>query len=274
MASFDFVDAAAKGYEFLWRERGYISRVAIPVVFVKMACILAVHLLGADKQFLLSGLIMIPGFVLEAILAIGLVRFLLYREPIMISGRAVPPPQDNPPIARYMGGMSASQAVQAGFAMYLLIRIVQVAFSGWVQDYKLLLDATNVEPEQVDPNFLGMFAMLGLLWVIVWAFRLGWLFVPLAMGLSFMTFLERIKGLYSSFYLFAAWFLCSLPLLVLYGALANLVQIVSPSGTGVGIVFDALILAGIETTMVALQVLAMTYGITEIMAGGKGKPKK
>jgi len=274
MASFDFVDAAAKGYEFLWRERRYVSRVVIPVIFVKVACLLAVHMMGAEKQFLLSGLVLIPGFVLEAIFAIGLIRFLLYREPMIIAGSAVPEPEDHPPLARYMGKMSLSQAWQAGLAMYLLIRIVNVAFFGWAEEYKLFLDEQNFEPEPMGPNILGIIAMLGLLWGIVWTFRLLWLYIPLAMGIPFTKFLHRVRGLNSSFYMFATWFLCTLPLLVLYGALANIVMMVFEKGSGGFIVLDSIVLACIEVTMVALQVLAMTHGITEIMSVGKEEPKK
>lgn len=274
MASFDFVDAAAKSYEFLWRERRYVSRVVIPVIFVKVACLLAVQMMGAEKQFLLSGLVLIPGFVLEAIFAIGLIRFLLYREPMIIAGSAVPEPEDHPPLARYMGKMSLSQAWQAGLAMYLLIRIIQVAFSAWVQDYNLLLEDRNFEPEPMAPTFIGAIAMLGLLWGIVWTFRLGWLYIPLAMGIPFTKFLHRIRGLNSSFYMFATWFLCSLPLLVLYGALANIVTMAFEQGSGGFIVLDSIVLAFIEVTMVALQVVAMTHGITEIMSVGKEETKK
>ena len=86
MASFDFVDVAAKAYEFMWKERSYIARVAVPVILVKLVCVITVYIFGYQEKFLLSGIIMIPGFVLEAILAIGLIRYVLYREPIFIAG--------------------------------------------------------------------------------------------------------------------------------------------------------------------------------------------
>tara|TARA_R110001592_G_scaffold3525_6_gene19820 strand:- start:15291 stop:16118 length:828 start_codon:yes stop_codon:yes gene_type:complete len=271
MASFDFVDAAAKSYELLWRERSYLVRVAAPVVFVKMACMLAIHVLYIEDQFLLSGLIKLPGFILEAILAVGLIRYVLYKEPIFIAGRSITAPETRTPSARYAGPMSPTQCVQAGFAMYLLIILCQTAFAGWFNDYAAMLQAQDMKPVPIEPTIWHAMIGLSLLWVGVWMFRLGWLYIPVAMGYSFTAFLRRIKGLSVSFYIFATWFICTLPILILYAGVVNILGLAIPEGVGIDIVLNTAVAAAAEITMVALQVVAMTYGITEILSSDDQK---
>ena len=266
MASFDFVDAAAKGYEFTWRERGYLFRVALPVIFVKIACVLMIFALGIQDQHLLNGLIAMPGYIIEGIFIVGLVRFVLYREDIFVAGRMIPAPViDKKPLV-YTGVMTRWECLQAGFAMYMLIKIIQLAFDGWVADALVLDD--NVQPEPLpDPTFYHAILVLSLLWLALWAFRLVWLYIPVALGHRPGAFLKRIAGFNISLSIFATWFICFLPLVVLVGGFFNAASMLAEEETLARKFLFALLETVGELLLIVVQVAGITYGFSEVIFG-------
>lgn len=271
MASFDFVDAAAKAYEFTWKERAYITRAAAPVIFVKLACVLMIYSLGLQEKFLLNGLVNIPGYVVEAIFIIGLIRFVLFKEPMFMWNRSIAPPDSDRPALLYSDLQSREIAIKAGIAMYLLIRIIIAAFLGSMLDLSQVIDHAGNEPPP--PNIASAILVLALLWIIVWGFRLAWLYIPIAMGYSFTKFLHVIKGFNSSLSMFAAWFLCYLPIVILLAGFFNLADLIASEGSALQTGLQELLKIIGELMLTILPVITLTYGFLEILSPKKPKDK-
>lgn len=275
MASFDFIEAAVKGYEFVWRERKYLARVAFPVVFVKVACLFAVISFGVQNMYMLQGLVLFPGYVVEALFMIGLIRYALYGENIFIWGRSFP--SENPPKSSIpmVGRLTRAQCVQAGVAVYLLMIVFVLSFTGSIMDYAETLEK-NMESGggTAIPTVLGGIIVMSILAFGIWSFRLFWLYIPIAIGVSISGFLRVIKGLESSVYMIGTWLMCFLPPLVLFGVGMQLIVSIFPEGSEGFIILSSVFRAITDLVVTAIQVAAMTYGFTEILFGSDKKEEK
>ena len=282
MASFDFIEAAAKGYEFSWYERSYLFRAAIPVILVKLVCVLVIHILQIEDQNLLNGLVALPAHVLEAIFIISVIRFIAFREPLFefsrVIGRGAPPEIDregkpamsDESVKSAKATSSGAEMFKAGVAMYLLIRIMQLGFVGVLLDYSKTIDP-NVPVPAPEQNIMNAMIFLALTGAVLWAFRLLWLYIPLAMGYTVRGFLVRIKGMMSSFNIFATWFVTYFPLMVLISGIFVLSNFIFLPGTILqGLVNDCIRVFG-EMLIVLVQAVAMTFGFIEVLTNHKEK---
>ena len=273
MASFDFIDAAAKGYEITWRDRAYLARVAVPVLFVKVACFLAIFVLGAQEHFLRQGLISMPGFVVEAIFVAGLIRYVLYREPIFIWGRAVPMPETDDKPYPYHGAMSRNRCIQAGIATYLLLKVILGGFSAVVLDNYSPLTPTDGAPTEGEAevsllySLIDSFVMFGAIVLFVWSFRLLWIYIPISMGVSFSDYLKKMTGMKSSLYMMATWFICFLPLIILFVSVIQLFTGLMLEGSFTFIFVKAILEGLAEIILICVPVIAMTHGVAQIFFG-------
>ena len=265
MASFDFIEASSKGYEFFWTNRSYLMRVAVPVIFVKIICLLSVFVLGADKMYLRQGLILLPGNFAEALFIIGLIRYALYQEPIFIWGKLIPPPEKAVPFPSFQGPLTKKQCVLGGIIMYMLLKVIQVGLMAWVLDSVEIPDAPSLEQGGDIPPLLNAFIVFCMLASFMWMFRLLWLYIPITMGYPFTMFLKRIAGLQSSIYMVATWLICFLPLIVFFIASLQLFAGGFPEGSVPQVLISTFIQAVAEIIMISVQVIAMTYGFVEIL---------
>lgn len=271
MASFDFIDAAAKGYEFSWRERSRVVRTALPVIFVKIICMVFIYVLGIQNQHLLSGLIEIPGYILEGILVVSIVRYIAYSEPIFSIGRGELPPSDNQkPAILYAGSMSKTNAFKAGLAMFLFIKIVQLAFVGVLLDYSQTIDL-EAASNAPDPTTVSAVIMLALTIILFWAFRLVWIYIPAAMGYSAKAFLQTVKGAHISFSIFATWFVCYLPLIVLFAGASTIIDLALVDDSLTKSFAYDIVRVVTELVLTIVQMVAMTYGFIELLINRRAK---
>ncbi len=276
MASFDFIEAAVKSYEFVWRERKYLARVAFPVIFVKIACLMAVVTFGLQDMYLRQGLIMLPGYVVEALFMVGLIRYALYGENIFIWGRSFLSEQPPKSMIPMVGSRGRVQSVQAGVALYLLAAVALLGFFGFVMDYVQTIDPRTIENSNPDkpPTFITGVFILSMFAASIWLFRLFWLYIPAAMGVPLSGFLRRIRGFSSSVYMIGAWLMCLLPPMVVFAFGFQVLSAVFTQGTYGFIIASAVFQSIFEVIVVSLQVMAMTHGFTEILFGSDKKEEK
>ncbi len=276
MASFDFIDAAARGYDFVWRERNYLARVAVPVIFVKVACLLGVFVLGLQDSYARQGLVLLPGYVMEALFVVGLIRYALYREGIFIWGKPVPVPDTKEKYPSYRGPMSRKQCIQGGFAMYMLLTVILLGFSAYLYDFSrismenmpeessapLPLDAAN------DPviSIASTAVLLIVLISSLWAFRLFWMYIPIIMGHSVQSLLKRLSGIQSSVYMLATSLICFLPLVVVFMVFMQVCLSVFMEGSAGYILIRALLEGAMGLVVVSVQAVAMTYAFVEVLS--------
>jgi len=279
MASFDFIDVTIKGYEFVLKNVGYLLKVAIPVIFVKVLCQLLVFVWGFETQFLRQGLVLLPAFALEAVFIAGLIRYLMYREPIFVWGQLVSPPEQDetelmkfePEQLAYLDRGNRRTYMQAGIATYLLIQVTMLAFIGWTSDIAGLFGSDPIKPPLHEglPFAIELIVFAGTLASIIWLFRLVWLYVPVTMGYRLNDFMRKIKGLKASFYMVMTWLLCFIPLLMISSIFMSLILSPLPDGGAAYIVLRAVMRSLIEVLVMSVQVSAMTYAVHIIFAGKK-----
>ncbi|PCJ99118.1 MAG: hypothetical protein COA45_06665 [Zetaproteobacteria bacterium] len=278
MASFDFIDASARGYSFVWQERGYLARVAVPVLFVKIACLLAVFVLGLQEQYARQGLVLLPAYIVEAVFVVGLIRYALYREAIFIWGKMVLVPPSDKEYEPYQGRLSRKQCVQGGIVMYILLMVVVLGITAVVQDNANLM-AANVPSETMSSSvsamqeegrglssFINAAVIFAMLAAFTWLFRLLWLYIPIVMGCSPRVFLHRISGMQSSVFMIATSLLCLLPLMVFFMMGAQMFAGAFAEGSAGDILFQVILQSVMALIITCVQVVAMTYGFVEILS--------
>ena len=285
MASFDFIDASSRGYAFIWEERGYLARVAIPVLFVKIVCLLCVFVLGLQDQFARQGFVLLPSHILEAVFVVGLIRYALYREAIFIWGKMVPVPPTDQKYEPYKGVMSRKQCVQGGIVMYVLLMVIflgmtSIAYESTKGSVNMDVPQISVGPSEVaalpapvEGNGLSSLTNAAVLFAIiatfVWVFRFFWLYIPIAMGISLRGFLKRISGMQSSIFMIATALVCFLPLIVFFMISMQIFSGIFADGSAGNILVRAILESVAGLTILSVQVVAMTYGFVEILSGDK-----
>lgn len=306
MASFDFIDVSVRAYEFFFRKAPYLFKVAVPVLFVKLVCFLCAYLMGAEDLSLRMGLIMVPSFFLDALFIAGLVRFIIYDEPIFIWGRLVRPPEqsvdnENGLPTSYAGRFGRSKCLQYSIAIYVLIQLMIWSFSGSAKKYfdspaiqdrlQEAREARDVQEggagasdlpvaeippaqEASDVNMLAVVAesvvmMIGIL-ALLWMFRLLWLFIPAAMGVSLRYYMSRIRGLQSSILLFVTWFSCVVPVTISISLFAGMFLSIMPDGSASYIMFEAIFKSLLDFSILTVTGIALTFGIFAMIAKKEG----
>lgn len=282
MASFDFIEATSRGYEFSWYERSYLMRAAIPVIFAKLACVLVVRFMQVEDQNLLSGLIFMPAYIVEALFMISLVRYVAFREPLFEFSRVMGVGNESDPVLdekvkgaeiqkkQSVYAFSREKMFKAGVVMYLLIKVVQLGLVGIILDYSKTLDpAVSVPaPEQ---NVVSAIIVMIFTGSMLWALRLLWLYIPVALGHSVRGFMARIRGMMSSLSIFATWFVCYFPMGMLIYGIFMLSNFVLVPDSALQVLVHDIIRAFGETVVILVQVVAMTFGFIEVLTQHKIK---
>lgn len=253
MAAFDFVDSAARGYQFVWNQRKVLVHLATLPLFIKLGCFSAVILLGVQENFLRQGLLLLPSYFAEGWLLASVVRYALLS-----------------PAGKFSAKDYQSKPVVAAMLVYVLIQLVLSVLSGLA----LSADLQTQSPPP-DPTF-GTFVLgLSFLFFLVWAFRLLWIFIPVALGYSVQGFLIRIKAYVTSFYMMGTWLLCFVPLALFLVVVSQILLMFFPAQGSEPSEFYTLAIAGIqvvlELAISLVSTVAMAYGIRSIYEGNKPK---
>ena len=273
------------GRAWLFGACGYLARVAIPVLFVKIVCLLCVFVLGLQDQFARQGFVLLPSHILEAVFVVGLIRYALYREAIFIWGKMVPVPPTDQKYEPYKGVMSRKQCVQGGIVMYVLLMVIflgmtSIAYESTKGSVNMDVPQISVEPSEVaalpapvEGNGLSSLTNAAVLFAIiatfVWVFRFFWLYIPIAMGISLRGFLKRISGMQSSIFMIATALVCFLPLIVFFMISMQIFSGIFADGSAGNILVRAILESVAGLTILSVQVVAMTYGFVEILSGDK-----
>ncbi len=254
MARFNFVDAAAKGYMFAWNERRALAQLAFAPLLVKIASFTVIIAAGLEENLLRQGLALLPAYFLEGWLVACAIRLALFGE-------------------RWPRGTTArSRAIMAGTVSYLLIKLIASVFVG------LLMTSGNglISEPAPAPTLAGFMAMIAFLALALWAFRLFWLYAPLAMGYPALAFLKKIESYATSFYMLGLWLLVMAPMALVTLAIASGLQALFPGAapdnpSGAFMYFFAAAQAFIETLIAVIASVGMAHGFREIISGDNMK---
>lgn len=253
--TFDFIDAAGKGYQFVWNEREVLTRLAVPVLLIKLAVLTGLYLFGLQEDFLRAGLVLLPSDFVDAVFVVLLIRFAVFNEPPLWSSFT-----ESKGTPRYRNMMAA-------VLIYVLLKLLASMFAGLVIGD--VMNAPEVSPESSSP-IMFVVAMLALAFSI-WAFRLFLLYVPVAMEIGIKDFLHRVRGFGFSFVALATWLLCFVPVITAIVLFSEVLSFVLPVGEGEGLTpYKFLLLiaqAGAEIISAALISSAVAFGIQDMNEG-------
>ncbi len=264
MAKFDFIESSVRGYDFVWHEKSYLMRVAVPVIFVKMVCWLTVYVLKVEQDLTVQGLIFMPSYMVEALFCVGIIRYALYGESILIWGRALPVPEGGVKPKEYSGYYSKLQCYYGGIAMYCLIKVVYMFMVSVLDSIPAPEAPADLDARPVGSYVLSIFVLFGAVGGMLWAFRLAWLYVPISMGIPLKSFLHVIRGLQSSCYMLFLWLVCILPVFTVTAICFIIVASVFGDNMAMSILLIYALTSLAEVAMIAVQTVAMTHAIKSI----------
>lgn len=257
MASFDVIDAAQYGYRQIWAERRYLMRLALVPVMVKFVCLVTVMALDLGNNYLRQALVFLPDYFTEGWMLAHVVRlaFLGQRWPFRPTG-------DN--TADEMILRDRFSGVMAGTLVYVLIKF----FATGLLHFLLAAEAEMTRAAEAQQLSGGVFFLvLGLLVAMIWAVRLVWVYIPVALNFPVRDYLRAVgRGLMPSFYLLGAWLVCTIPLVFLLKMFATFLVVLA-GGQSAGVEFIvAALQAGTETTTKIIATFAVGWGIAQMMA--------
>jgi hypothetical protein len=254
MAKFDFVECASGAYQYIWDERAQLARVSAFVLGMKILSFTGILLLNMQDNLLRQGLMLIPAHFVEGIVVAQIMVMAVYQK----SHETLSKSQ-----------MLGSAPILASGILYLLIKLAM----------SFALGMTFVSPEefaaaqgQSGASPLSSLALAALLLaLLIWAFRLFWLYVPVALGYSVGEYMMKFRSYVSSFYMIGVWLLCFVPTGLILIVLLSFVQLLSPEVGGeptiVGDILNAVVQAVTDYAMVLVSSIGMAFGVHHVLSG-------
>lgn len=216
MLSFDVIETASDGYQLAWKERGYLVKLAAVPFLIKLVCYGVVMLLGWEQDFTRQAMVMLPSYFADGWLLSHLTRLVLLDQrwpfrPTGNSDKDMQVMQD-----RALG-------IMRGTLMFAVIRFMMDG----VNEILYLFSQAGMEPqgeEMTASMFIAGFVSFTLL---IWAFRLVWLYIPAAVNYPVRRFMQELGGYGASWPLLGVWFICFIPLFFVHGLLISLFGMVT-----------------------------------------------
>lgn len=209
----DIFSAISRGYKSTWDARSYLLRLAlVPFLLKIIFYTLAIKYGQADggQGYLRFMLILLPAIFAEGWMMAHFVRYLVLRQtwPFRASGNLD---------ADMKMLMSRARGVLGGTIVYVLIHLAVAIVMGMLMG---LLWPYIPENPQTDPMELPAplaVGMLALVPLILWGFRLYWIYIPFALGSGDVPkYLSVLKGYATSFSLVGVWLLCITPFALVF----------------------------------------------------------
>ncbi len=253
---FEVVEAAGYGYSTVWTHRKALIRLASLPFFIKIGSYALILFFGMEDNFLRHGLILLPSYFADGFMLAYVIRMVMGGYDLG---------------GDFSQGQKYARDIMAATVVYVLIQLSLAFFVGsFLTGVTAGAELAETENSPATPPSLGSFigAMLFLAGTL-WAFRLLWLYVPMAMGLSVKGFLRRISPYSSSFRLIGCWLMCFVPFAIGLLLMAQILSAVFPQqggeeSQGFSLAFS-LIQSAVEITISLVSSLAMAYGVKQIM---------
>ncbi len=265
MATFDFVEAAAKGYKFLWDERRTIVRLGLPPALVKFVCLISITSFDLSQNFLRQGLVLLPSYFAEGWLLAHLIRLALYDErPFLLQS-----PKDGKRDETLR--RERPRAILSCIAVYVLIKLIVSFLSGLVLTGEAQEIREGIIKEAPEPTLQTFLIGMTGLALTIWLFRLIWLYIPAAMGYPIAAFMRKIRGYITSVYMLGTWLICFLPVLLVLMVCSEILVYVAPGTLEDPSAVFRFFMTGaqvfIELVIAIVSSVGMAYGIRSILYG-------
>lgn len=252
MTHYDFIDTIVAAYAFLWRNRHVVLVMAFIPFLIKLACLITIFALGMETQYLRQGLVALPAYFAEGV---------LFAKLIVMAGKngetlGPAPSSDN-------------RGIMAATLLYVLIKIT-LAFGGGMGMMFVMENQADMAANESEASMPMFFAAMFLLGMMIWGFRLTWLYIPLAQGYGIKSLLHRIRGLPASFILIGTWMVCFIPLvlvmIMITGVAAGILGHTEETPSSLYHFVFIMVQAGFDILAGLLSTLAISFGFHTIMA--------
>lgn len=261
---FDAFELTRLGYHLVWNERHYWWRLFLPVFFIGFVGEITLQSLGWQTQFLRRALLMLPSYLAQGWMFSHLVRLVFYdqRYPFRPTGDR----EKDLPIL-----MEKARCIGGGALVYALLHYLLSGALAFMPQHP------PTPPSPDDPSALPIVAFIIsviLLGILVWLFRMMWLYVPVAAGRSIRAYLLALETRkVASWRLIGVWMISSLPALLVVLLIESLLTSLfapdakTPADFGKGLTFiyialehASVVLSGIIATV------SMAFGVKEILS--------
>lgn len=256
MAEFNTIDTAGMAYQTVWRERGYLFRLSVFPVLVKLACFTFALAAGYEDNILRLSLCLVPAYLVEGWMIAHFVRLigLNQRWPFRPSGDMA---TDRAQI------ITRGRGILGGAISYTLINLL----IGGYMALLMQMIPFDVEPKDVPPEtaFIG----IALLAFSFFAFRFIWIHIPLALNVPLRAVLTTLTRRGVTWRFLGMWALCYIP------AMAALMMIVSvlfsPFGGDTMPIAAHFAVIVVRVIFDTIKVLLCTAGITLLFSHVMGQ---
>ena len=263
MKSLDIIDSASFGYMTVWAERRYLAKLAIIPVLITLACAVVIYALGYETNFLRQGLINLPAFFAEGWLLAQFLRTLLLQErwPIYL--------YEEPTDQQMSALLLRARGIMSATIMYALIGMVtyavnQVFFQFYIRVAEMEKAAES--GEAAAPNPWMFLPALAVIYILIWLFRLLWLYIPVVVLMPVRDFLAQTKGFPVLLRMLAIFLICMLPCFLAADIFAKILSSVAGGSDTAQGRFIIIIIAGIVGVIAKLiATAAMAYAFRHIL---------
>lgn len=264
MAGFDIINAAAQAYKTTWEARAYLVRLALVPFFLKLVCFtIAVSVTDGENGggYLRFMLIMVPSLIAEGWMLSHYVRFIVFGQtwPFRPTGNI----ENDLAVLKVR-----ARGVMGGMIVFVLINLALGFLMAVVGQYLgPYLQADGGTPPQIPVGIaLFSFVMMG---AMVWGFRLVWLYIPFAVGMSGRDYLRGVRGVQPTVHMIAIWILCFVPFMF---GLQLVLDVVGTFPGQAVLSFVTIIFTVLADTLKGIVATAgLTYGLREMFTR-KRKP--
>ncbi|MCB9963545.1 MAG: hypothetical protein H6855_00735 [Rhodospirillales bacterium] len=200
MASFNIIEVSGQAYLKVWEERHYILKLALWPLIAKIIFFAAVMGLGLENNVLRQTIVLLPAYFFEGWFLVLLVRFVFFKERL-----------DGVAEAKVLLE-ERGRDMFAGILFYVLIKMAQNALLAPLLETEQ--QAQSVGQDIPDPSLLTMMAALSFFLLVIWLFKMAFLYIPVAAGIPVGRYLRIFPGLSGSLSLIGAWLMCYIPFLL------------------------------------------------------------
>lgn len=272
MASFDFIKAAVKGYQFIWTHRVEWFKFSFPVVFIGVFCELVIIQAGMEENFLRRGLLDLPAVFAQGYFLVELVRYALYGEPFVLWGytRQSKIEEFKTLYTLRMQDVRRRSLIQAAIALYVLqvvVADVLMGLSALGAKKEIAPSAQAMSQADILSGLPEFILALLILFAAIWSVRLGFLYISVSLGYGIRDYLHKLRGLSSSVGLMLCSFFVMLILVFPANMLFKILALVFADNRALWVVTTTVLHEYITMILFSVISVACAYGIKEMVEG-------
>ena len=187
-------------------------RLAMVPVLVKLICTIVVFALGYETNYIRQALIMLPALIAEGWLLAQFLRtiLLLERWPILL--KEAP----SGPVMQAL--LIRARGIMAATILYTLITYIWYGVQQVFAYFSSFLDTADrnltAHPEAV-PSPIFFLPAIALIYLMVWSFKLLWLYIPAVVSMPMGDFLKKTGGFLTILQTLGVFLVGVIPCLVL-----------------------------------------------------------